>query len=132
METPAVRPRILIVDDDPAIRLLCSINLRLAGLDVDVVEAPDGPRALAYAHAEAPDVILTGVGMRPLDGFQLAAELRNDPHTRTIPIIFVSAETTAANQARARLLGALAYLTKPFDPVALASLVAAALPQRSY
>jgi two-component system OmpR family response regulator len=116
---------VLVVDDDPAIRLLCSVNLELAGLTV--LEAADGRIALARARSEQPDVVVTDVRMPQLDGFQLAEALQGDDGTRAIPLIFVSAETNAANQARAGRLGALAYLTKPFDPSALVAIVGDAL-----
>jgi CheY-like chemotaxis protein len=129
MTTPAFRPCVLIVDDDPAIRWLCSINLEAAGLAVR--EAADGRQALDRALSERPDLVLTDVRMPRLDGFQLAEALREDERTREIPLIFVSAEDAPENEARARALGALAYLTKPFDPSALASTVADALGRSS-
>jgi CheY-like chemotaxis protein len=127
MKPSASRPRVLVVDDDPAIRLLCSINLKLAGLDLDILEAADGRRALAIARSERPDLVVTDVKMPQLDGFQFAEELRRDARTREIPLIFLSGETQPANHARARMLGALAHLAKPFDPLALAALVANAV-----
>lgn len=133
MATPAALPalanwkpaRVLIVDDDPAMRMLCSINLQREGLVV--LEAADGRTGLERARAEGPDLVLTDVTMPGLDGFQLAEALRRDELTSQVPLIFVSGELDRGNEARARELGALAYLTKPFDPTALASLVASAL-----
>lgn len=119
--------RVLVIDDDPTMRLLCSINLQ--GHGVVVLEAADGRLGLERARTEFPDLILTDVRMPGLDGFELAEELRRDERTRAIPLIFHSGEVTPANEARARELGALAYLTKPFDLTALASLVVSALPQ---
>ena len=113
---------VLVVDDDPAIRLLCAIHLELVGLAV--IEAKDGRDALARARSSLPDLVLTDVGMPRLDGFQLADALRRDARTRTIPLVFLSSETSAADRARAQILGAVAYLTKPFEPRALAALVA--------
>jgi CheY-like chemotaxis protein len=113
--------RVLVVDDDPAMRMLCSINLQLEGLVV--LEAEDGLRGLARARSEHPDLVLSDVMMPGLDGFQLAEALRGDRRTHQIPVIFVSAETEPASEVRAYELGALAYLRKPFDPPALASLV---------
>ena len=117
--------RVLIVDDDPAIRMLCSINLQIEGLLV--LEAADGRRGLEQARSERPDLVVTDVIMPGLDGFQLAKALRSDERTRQIPVIFLSSETGPANAERAHELGALAYVTKPFDPPALASLVAGEL-----
>jgi len=65
--------------------------------------------------------------MPGLDGFELAEALQRDERTREIPLIFLSGEAEPANAERARALGALAYLTKPFDPPVLASLVAGEL-----
>lgn len=109
----------LIVDDDPAMRLLCAINLELEGLVV--LEAADGLSALARARSEKPDLVVTDVSMPRLDGFGLAEALRRDRRTRRIPLVFVSGETNVTNEARAEKLGALAYLTKPVDPLMLAS-----------
>jgi len=115
-------PCVLIVDDDPATRMLCSVNLQLEGLRV--LEATDGHHGLERARFESPDLVLTDVTMPGLDGFQLAEALRLDERTRGIPLIFLSGETTADDEARAHEVGALAYVTKPFDPLELTALVA--------
>jgi two-component system, chemotaxis family, chemotaxis protein CheY len=111
--------RVLIVDDDPAMRMLCAINLELEGLVV--LEAADGLSALAQARSEQPDLVLTDVSMPELDGFGLAEALLRDRRTRRIPLVFLSGETDVTYEARAQKLGALAYLTKPVDPLVLAS-----------
>jgi two-component system chemotaxis response regulator CheY len=116
---------VLIVDDDPATRMLCSVNLQLEGLRV--LEAADGHHGLARARFESPDLVVTDVTMPGLDGFELAEALRRDARTRLIPLIFLSGETTAAHEARAHEVGALAYVKKPFDPLALTALVAGLL-----
>jgi CheY-like chemotaxis protein len=114
--------RVLIVDDDAAARLVCAVNLEAEGLHV--LEARDGLHALEQARSERPDLVLTDVTMPGLDGFQLAERLRRDERTRRIPLIFLSGEAGPVNAQRARALGALAYLVKPFDMRALAVLVA--------
>jgi CheY-like chemotaxis protein len=121
-------PRVLVVDDDSNARALCSINLLLEG--VDVLEAEDGRRGLARARLESPDLVVTDVAMPGLDGFALAEALRHDDRTAGIPLIFLSGELDAENETRAHALGALAYVTKPFDPVAFARLVASVLARR--
>jgi CheY-like chemotaxis protein len=113
---------VLIVDDDPASRTLCAINLQIEGLVV--LQATDGQRGLEQARSERPDLLLTDVAMRGLNGFQLAEALRCNERTRRIPLVFISAETASANAARAREIGALAYVTKSCDFPALALLVA--------
>ena len=115
--------RVLIVDDDPASRMLCAVNLQIEGLVV--LQATDGQRGLERAQSERPDLVLTDVAMRGLNGFQLAEALRCNERTRWIPLVFISAETASAElTARAREFGALAYVTKPCDFPALALLVA--------
>ena len=115
-------PRILVVDDDPATRLLYSLNLELEGLFV--LEAADGKSGLARAREELPDLVLTDLMMPGLDGFELAEALQAHARTRRIPFIFLSGEVTAGLEARGHELGALAFLKKPVDVQALASLVA--------
>ncbi|HUZ81549.1 MAG TPA: response regulator [Gaiellaceae bacterium] len=114
--------RVLVVDDDPATRRLYSIHLALRGFEV--LEASDGRHGLERARAEAPDLVVTDVMMPGLDGFELAAALRADERTSRIPLIFLSGETAAVNETRAGELGALAYLRKPLDFGAFATLVA--------
>lgn len=121
-------PRVLVVDDDSNARALCSINLLLEGLEV--LEAEDGQRGLARARRESPDLVVTDVAMPGLNGFELAEALRRDENTAKIPLIFLSGEIDTGNEARAHSLGALAYVTKPFDPTAFAKLVAGALTGR--
>ncbi len=121
----STRPCVLIVDDDAAIREICSINLQLEGLRV--LEAANGQVGLARARFERPDLVLTDVRMPGFDGFQLAEALRKHRRTRAIPLVFLSGEVGEGNEARAAGLGALAYVTKPFDPAALAALVAKTL-----
>ncbi len=113
---------VLIVDDDPASRTLCAFNLQIEGLVV--LQATDGRCGLEQARSERPDLVLTDVMMRGLNGFQFAEALRGDERTRRIPLVFISAEAAPVNAARARELGALAYVTKPCDFPALALLVA--------
>jgi two-component system phosphate regulon response regulator PhoB len=116
-------PRVLLVDDDAAIRTLCSVNLRALG--IDVIEAADGVQGLELVRRERPDLVLLDVAMPGLDGFEVGELVRRHRKTRHIPLVFLSGE--AENDARARELGALACLAKPFDPVALSSLIATAL-----
>jgi putative two-component system response regulator len=115
-------PCVLIVDDDPATRLLYALNLELEGLRV--LEASDGREGLLRAREEQPDLILTDVMMPGIDGFALAAALRGDERTSSIPFIFLSGEITEGRQDRAHEYGALAFLAKPVDVRALAALVA--------
>jgi two-component system, chemotaxis family, chemotaxis protein CheY len=125
VDSEAMSACVLIVDDDAATREICSINLQHEGLRV--LEATDGHHGLARARLDRPDLVLTDVRMPGLDGFELAEALRGHAQTKAIPLIFLSGELAAADRARATGLGAFAYVTKPFDPVALAALIAKVL-----
>ena len=122
---PRERPVVLIVDDEASIRLLCRVNLRLEGMDT--VEARDGESALRVARELKPDLIVLDVMMPNVDGWHVAAELSGDRETRDLPIVFLSARAEPADHARGYELGAVGYVTKPFDPTALGSTVLAVL-----
>src|ERR671925_841562 len=113
--------RVLVVDDEEAIRLLCRVNLEAEGMSVD--EAADGHSGLEKARNEEPDVILLDVMMPGLDGWQVAEELLGDERTRSIPIVFLTARAEVRDRARGLDLGGIDYVTKPFNPVELAPLV---------
>ena len=115
------KARVLIVDDEAPIRLLCRVNLEAE--DMEVFEAGDGPTGLEAARREAPDVILLDVMMPGLDGWRVAEELLEDPATSSIPIVFLTARAELRDRARGLDLGGLDYVTKPFNPVDLAPLI---------
>ena len=112
---------VLVIDDEAPIRLLCRVNLEAEGMRV--LEAADGPSGLEAARAEAPDVILLDVMMPGLDGWRVAEQLLDDPATSDIPIIFLTARAELRDRARGLDLGGVEYITKPFNPVDLASMV---------
>lgn len=113
--------RVLVIDDESPIRLLCRVNLEAEGMEV--LEAADGPRGLETARAEIPDVILLDVMMPVLDGWRVAEALLDDNRTESIPIIFLTARAELRDRARGIDLGGVDYVTKPFNPVELAPLV---------
>jgi two-component system chemotaxis response regulator CheY len=119
VEDDGRRALVLIVDDDSALRALCSLNLQFAGLAV--LEAADGLRGLELARRELPALVVSDVRMPRLDGFALGEALRGDERTRRTPLILVSGESDVAGATRAREIAALAYVPKPFDAPALAS-----------
>ena len=112
---------VLVIDDEAPIRLLCRVNLEAEGMDVS--EAGDGPGGFDLARAEQPDVILLDVMMPGLDGWRVAEMLLDDPTTSEIPIVFLTARADVRDRARGIDLGGLEYITKPFNPVELATLV---------
>ena len=113
--------RVLVIDDEAPIRLLCRVNLEAEGMDV--LEASDGPTGLEKARNDEPDVILLDVMMPGLDGWQVAEELLEDERTSSIPIVFLTARAEVRDRARGLDLGGIDYVTKPFNPVELAPLV---------
>ncbi|MDX6544080.1 MAG: hypothetical protein QOK32_1683 [Gaiellaceae bacterium] len=113
--------RVLVIDDEAPIRLLCRVNLEAEGMEV--LEAPDGPKGLEQARAAEPDVILLDVMMPGLDGWQVAEQLLEDDKTSSIPIVFLTARAEFRDRARGLDLGGIDYVTKPFNPLELAPLV---------
>src|ERR687886_2072743 len=110
--------KVLVIDDEAPIRLLCRVNLEAEGMDV--LEAADGPSGLEKARAETPDVVLLDVMMPGLDGWRVAEELLDDGRTQSIPIVFLTARAELRDRARGLDLGGVDYVTKPFNPVELA------------
>ena len=113
--------RVLVVDDEAPIRLLCRVNLEAEGMKV--LEAADGVEGVETAKAERPDVILLDVMMPGMDGWQVAESLIADDATRHIPLIFLTARAELRDRAKGLELGGVDYITKPFNPVELASIV---------
>jgi DNA-binding response OmpR family regulator len=113
--------KVLVIDDEAAIRLLCRVNLELEGMEV--LEAADGLAGLELARAESPDVILLDVTMPELDGWQVAEELLDDERTLSAAIVFLTGRAELRDRARRLGLGGVEYVTKPFDPSELAALV---------
>jgi two-component system alkaline phosphatase synthesis response regulator PhoP len=111
----------LVIDDEAPIRLLCRVNLEAEG--VEVLEAGDGATGLEIARREKPDAILLDVMMPGLDGWNVAERLLADDETKAIPIIFLTARADLRDRVRGMDAGGLDYVTKPFNPVELASLV---------
>jgi DNA-binding response OmpR family regulator len=113
--------KVLIVDDEAPIRLLCRVNLEAEGMEV--IEASDGQRGVESARRELPDVILLDVMMPRLDGWGVAQQLVGDELTKEIPIIFLTARAEVRDRARGLDIGGIEYVTKPFNPLELAPLI---------
>jgi OmpR family response regulator RpaB len=113
--------RVLVIDDEAPIRLLCRVNLEAEGMTV--LESGDGPSGLETARTAEPDVILLDVMMPGLDGWGVAEALLEDERTAKIPIIFLTARAEFRDRARGLDIGGVDYITKPFNPVELAPLV---------
>jgi two-component system phosphate regulon response regulator PhoB len=117
---------LLIADDEPHIVSL--VRATLEDDQIRVVEASDGEVALELAGATRPDVILLDVHMPRLGGLEVCRRLRRDPRFQQTKIIMLTAAAQAADEARGREAGADHYLTKPFSPIRLLSLVQALVP----
>ena len=113
--------RVLVIDDEAPIRLLCRVNLEAERMEV--LEAADGPSGLEEARTHRPDVILLDVMMPGLDGWRVAEHLLEDERTNEIPIIFLTARAEFRDRARGLDIGGVDYVTKPFNPLELAPLV---------
>jgi len=113
--------KVLVIDDEAPIRLLCRVNLEAERMEV--LEAADGPNGLELARSDRPDVILLDVMMPGLDGWRVAEQLLMDPATSGIPIIFLTARAEFRDRARGLDIGGVDYVTKPFNPLELAPLV---------
>lgn len=107
---------VLVVDDDPIIVSLLQVNFEIEGYDV--LTATGGEAGLALARAGSPDVIVLDVMMPGIDGLEVARRLRDDPATKSIPVVMLSAKAQAAD-VQAGLEVADDYITKPFEPLEL-------------
>ena len=117
--------RVLVADDDRAIRDALVRALELEGYVA--LAAPNGAEALALIREAAPDVVLLDVMMPGLDGWRVAEQLLEDDRTVGIPIIFLTARAEFRDRARGLDIGGVDYVTKPFNPLELATLVRALL-----
>ena len=117
------RPCVLVVDDDPDLRSLANMQL---GDGFDVIQAATGEEALALAADKTPDVILLDIMMPGMDGSEVLTALSNNPDTRDIPVIFLSALGTVDDRIKGLDSGAVDYITKPAQPRELVARVGAA------
>ncbi|GAX61101.1 multi-sensor signal transduction histidine kinase [Candidatus Scalindua japonica] len=117
--------KVLIVDDNPKIMAIAKVHLKKESLEVLCVE--DGKRALESAHREKPDLILLDVDMPEMSGFEVCQALKDDTVLCMIPVIFLSAADDNGSRIRGLDLGAVDYVTKPFDSFELRARVRAAM-----
>jgi len=111
------RRRVLVVEDDPMIRHLITLNLELEGFDVTF--ADDGQACLDVVVVDPPHVIVIDGALPVLDGLTTTARLRADPTTAGIKIVMVSARAQQTDIRRGLEAGVDIYVTKPFDPAVL-------------
>lgn len=110
--------RILIIEDSDSIRKMIEALVAARGHAVEAV--PTGSKGVEAARARVPDVILLDLNLPgSLDGFDVCAQLRAEPATKSVPILIITAMDDARSKQRALDAGASAYYTKPFSPTAL-------------
>jgi DNA-binding response OmpR family regulator len=109
-----VRPKILVVDDEPEAVELVEFNLRQAGFEV--LTASDGAEALKKARSSLPSLIVLDLMLPEVDGLEVCKMLRRDPATAAVPIVMVTAKAAEIDRILGLELGADDYMTKPFSP----------------
>ena len=113
--------KILIVDDEPNVRRLVRTIL---DKDFIVLEAEDGRQAIDIACAQKPDLILMDIMMPRMDGYTACSAIKNDPTTKSIPVLMLTAVGFELNVKLSQQMGADAYMTKPFNSQALLDKIA--------
>jgi two-component system, OmpR family, alkaline phosphatase synthesis response regulator PhoP len=115
------KQKVLVVDDEPDVLLLCRVNLEFEGYDV--IEANDGAEAMEKVRSERPDVILLDVMMPKMDGWQVLSALKSDEDLATIPVVMLTAKVQDQDQIRGWSGGVADYITKPFSPLSLSQVL---------
>ena len=106
------KPKILAVDDD---RLNINMLIGLLQDEYDVLAAINGTMGLKAAGRTNPDLILLDITMPDMNGYEVLAELKADPLTKDIPVIFITGLTDAEDEAKGLDMGASDYVSKPFN-----------------
>ena len=119
--------RILVVEDSQGDRL--RLVKLLEGSGYRVCTAANGLEAIALVQQQAPALILMDVNMPQMDGFAATRALRGGEHTKSIPVVLVTAKDQKADKAWGQMLGAKGYITKPFADEVLLQQVRALLPK---
>lgn len=120
--------KILVVDDN-------TINLKLADKilkevpDYKPIMVPSGARALQFLSKNVPSMILLDIMMPDMDGFETLAEIRKNPALTDVPVLFLTADTEAETIEKAKSVGAVDLLTKPFKKDVLLNLVEKYMPE---
>lgn len=116
---------VLVVDDDPVILNLLTLNFELEGFEVR--SATNGSDALDVARSEPVDVIVSDVMMPQMSGLELVHQIQADPRLAAIPVVLLSAKAQAGDVRLGLEAGAVDYVTKPFEPFDLIDRVRSAL-----
>ncbi|MCT7970437.1 response regulator transcription factor [Laspinema olomoucense] len=129
MTEPSIgaQKRLLLIDDDPNLILLVKDYLEFRGYEVTTAE--NGREALEILEKEMPDMIICDVMMPEMDGYAFVEQVRKDPRTNWIPVLFLSAKGQSQDRVKGLNTGADVYMVKPFEPEELVSQVEASLKQ---
>src|SRR5438093_10385528 len=111
--------RILLIEDDPSLEEILAACLQ--GDNVKICNVRDGSQALLETEREDFDLILLDMGLPGMDGFDLLAQLKSDPKAQSIPVIALTAWQSTSDKVRGLELGAVDYITKPFEQIGRAS-----------
>jgi CheY-like chemotaxis protein len=114
--------KILIAEDERDIRDLIAFTLKFAGYDI--ITANNGEEAVQLTKKELPDLVITDVRMPKMTGYEACKQIKADPATRHIPVVFLSAKGQEAEVQTGLDSGADEYLLKPFAPDQLTRKVA--------
>ena len=117
--------KILVVDDE--VYILHILDFILGAESYDVVTATNGVQALQKVREEKPDLVILDIMMPKLDGYETCRMIKNDPTTKGIPVILLTAKGREVDQKLGREVGANDYMTKPFSPSKLIERVQAIL-----
>ncbi len=120
-----VRPRIVVVEDEPDIAEVIAYNLRRESFEV--FTAPDGERGLDLVRQHLPELVLLDLMLPGMDGLEVCRQLKDDPQTSAIPIIMVTAKGDESDVVKGLDLGADDYVAKPFGSRELVARVRALL-----
>ncbi len=113
--------KILIADDERALRLLVSATL--GDEDYEILEARDGQETLEVARREQPKILLLDIQMPVMDGFEVCKQLKSDPATADIIVVILTVKSRQTDKERGKAVGADYYFTKPFSPLQLLQLI---------
>jgi DNA-binding response OmpR family regulator len=113
--------RVLVIDDEPDVLLLCKVNLEFSGHQV--LQASDADQGIELAIAGSPDLIVLDLMLPSRDGLSVLRELASHPATEETPVVLLTAKTRSTDRLQGWEAGCSGYVTKPFAPVDLAETI---------
>lgn len=116
-----MKKRILIVDDSATVRQV--LRMTLSGAGYDIVEASDGQEAVVYLVDNKIDMLVTDLNMPNMDGIELIGQVRRSPGNRFMPIVMLTTESQPELKKKGKSAGASGWITKPFTPEQMLSVV---------